>query len=128
MYYKKLKAKYYEMFPKELKLEFGCEVIVNNKMDDIVLEEQTPDNKVRLLVTGDVYTHIIKILGKDIDIREVLRMIEQKEKDNIMYSIHSGGAILEEKDGRKIPIIKIDLSKPLKEQEDACKQILKIIK
>ena len=126
--YEKIKAKYYEMYPDEKRLEFGCKVksYCHPDIDTVVDDE----NEVDSLVSGKYAIHErdnIEILGKDIDIREVLRMHKKK-----CFELSTQASVNNEVywNGESWKIIAIcNLGVPIKDQKpEVLESIYKLIK
>ncbi len=150
---KKIREKRNEMFPDKCKLEFGCEIEIthildeNGKLYDFskkLIHEMTMTEAslgvVDVINCGEEKMTILnnfgeimefnfdecryRILGQPLDIADILRML--KNSTDPYLEVTSAHFLLIDE---IIDEIKIDLSKPLKEQsEKVCEEIYNSIK
>ena len=137
--YEQIREIYYDTFPEEKKLEFGCEIIYKHSKEPLILVDGFDNPNIHAILKNDhLYNSwgvsqddIVEILGKDIDIRELLQLLNKKPINAypINTRITEQGCI-ECSDGIEYKkVATLDLSKPLKDQpEKELKKILEVIK
>lgn len=129
--YETLRAKVYEiLYPEGIPLEFGCWVLDYKDGVDKVIAGSNGEEKVLIKGIGEIEKYKLldinafKILGKPLSLQDILRATAIKKDSGYVAELRQSGLYVGDYSWKK-PFIHIDLSKPIKDQEESV--LLKLI-